>query len=360
VAILIENARPDRATGQPRRADRFLALEIGRGIAAIMVALSHAASLIAEPRWFGITPFGDALSNMNVGVDFFFVLSGFIVTFVHWDDFGRRDRLAHYAIRRFTRVIPPYWVVLSVIVPVYLAVPAFGEPRQHDWLYIASSYFLIPMPEQPVLGVAWTLTFEFFFYLLLGLTIRFGRRTAPLFMLWGAGITLSLMLGLRDYPFSFFGSAYGLQFLLGMALAARLRAGPLPRANILLAAGLVGFFLPVFLLPNIQQIGDGIAARLAFGTAATLIIAGSVELERTGRLTIPTFLVPLGAASYAIYLTHVVTESALIRLGFHLVPGFLGADDMLVALGCAAVIGGLAFHYRIERPLTRALRRRLP
>src|SRR5258708_884314 len=148
---------PGRSAERPARPMRFLTLEIARGIAASMVALSHAASLVAEPRYLGSTPFGDRLANMNVGVDFFFVLSGFIITFVHWDDVGRSGRLARYASRRFTRVFPPYWVILTVIVVIYQAVPSFGEPRQHDWLYVLTSYVLLPMPEQPVLGVAWTL-----------------------------------------------------------------------------------------------------------------------------------------------------------------------------------------------------------
>src|SRR3954463_5354085 len=95
------------AAAGPSNRTRFLGLELGRGIAAIMVALSHAVGLVAEPRWFGAVGFGGHLANLNVGVDFFFVLSGFIVTFVHWGDIGRRDRLANYARQRFTRVFPP-------------------------------------------------------------------------------------------------------------------------------------------------------------------------------------------------------------------------------------------------------------
>lgn len=346
---------------RPASRGRFLTLEIGRFIAAAMVALSHAESLIAEPRWFGVVPLGGRFANMNVGVDFFFVLSGFIVTFVHWDDFGRPDRLAHYASRRFTRVFPPYWVILTVIVAIYLAVPPFGQPRQHDGFYIVASYLLIPLPEQPVLGVAWTLTFELFFYLLLGLVVRFGRRALPLFALWAAGIIVCLCAGLTArYPFAFFGSAYGLQFLLGMALAAGLRRHRVRAPGLLLAGGLAAFFAPALLWLDIQPIADGTVARLVFGAAAGAIIAGAVELERAGRLRAPALLVPLGAASYAIYLTHVVTESAAIRLSFDIAPGALGADGMLVLLGGIGIVGGLAYHYAVERPLTAAVRRRLP
>jgi exopolysaccharide production protein ExoZ len=339
---------------------RFLTLEIGRGIAAIMVVVSHAVSLIAEPRWLGTAAFDGWLANMNVGVDFFFVLSGFIVTFVHWDDFGRPDRLLHYANRRFARVFPPYWVILTVIVPIYLTVPSFGVASQHDWLSIVTSYLLIPMPQQPVLGVAWTLTFELFFYVLLALVIGFGRRALALFVMWGIAIVVCLGAGLDYYPFSFFGSAYGLQFLLGMAVAAGLRKRRVRAPGTLLGVGLVGFFLPVFLWPGIQSILDGTVARLVFGAAAGLIIAGAIGLERAGRLRAPALLVPLGAASYAIYLTHVVTESALIRLFSRIAPGVLGPEAMLLALSLAAVAGGLIYHYWVERPLTRAVRRRLP
>jgi peptidoglycan/LPS O-acetylase OafA/YrhL len=112
------------------------------------------------------------------------------------------------------------------------------------------------------------------------------------------------------------------------------------------------------LLPDLQQVADGVVARLVFGAAAGLIIAGAVELERTGRLRAPTLLVPLGTASYAIYLTHVVTESATIRAARTLAPG-VGPAAMLGLLAVVAVVGGLAFHRAIERPLTGAVRRAL-
>lgn len=346
-----------QASDAVRRERSLQSLEVGRGIAAAMVALSHAISLVAEPRWFGTVPFGGALANMNVGVDYFFVLSGFIITSVHWQDFGRPERLRHYAIRRFTRIYPPYWIILSAIVPIYLAVPSFGEPRQHDWLAIFASYLLVPMPEQPVLGVAWTLTYEIFFYLMLGLAIARGRRALPLLLLWLATILTCQLLGLRDYPASFFGNTYGIEFLLGVAAAAWLRHRKAPMPAVLLAIGLIVFFGTAFLAPTIQNPAGGAYARFVFGPAASLILIGSVELERAGRLAVPSWLVPLGAASYAIYLSHVVTESALIRGAMKLHGAVLGAETMAVLLALAGIAGGLAYHIAVERPALHAVRR---
>jgi hypothetical protein len=55
----------------------------------------------------------------------------------------------------------------------------------------------------------------------------------------------------------------------------------------------------------------------------------------------------------------VVTESAVIRAARALAPTALGPAAMLVLLAVVAVVGGLAFHRAIERPLTGAVRRAL-
>ncbi len=339
---------------------RFATLEVGRGVAATMVALSHATSLTAEPRWLGTIPFGGALANMNAGVDFFFVLSGFLITFVHWDDFGCPTRLAHYASRRFSRIFPAYWIILSVIVPIYLMEPNFGASRQHNWIYIVASYLLIPMPQQPVLGVAWTLTYEVFFYLLLGIAVVFGRATLALFAAWLGVIVFCQIFGIISYPASFFGNAYGAEFLLGMAVAALHRNGNVRLPGFQLLAGVVVFFATTFFALNVQLPAGGTLARLIFGSASALIILGAVTLEKKGRLSVPKWLLPLGAASYAIYLSHPVIESALVRIIVRGGLGWIDAIALCFVLLAGGVIGGFAYHFAIERPVTRIVRHRLP
>src|SRR3984885_1419086 len=84
---------------------RLEGVEAGRGVAALLVVLYHAALHVegdvpGSAVLWGLPHFGHA------GVDFFFVLSGFIISFVHRKDVGRPDRLGHYLERRFTRVFP--------------------------------------------------------------------------------------------------------------------------------------------------------------------------------------------------------------------------------------------------------------
>jgi len=118
-------------TAVPRRLHgKIGTLEVGRGIAAFLVVLDDAGYLVAENRYFGQDAFGGLLLDGHVGVDFFFVLSGFIIATVHLPDIGDRTRLGHYAGRRFFRIMPPYWMILSVIVPVYLGSSLHG-PAWH-------------------------------------------------------------------------------------------------------------------------------------------------------------------------------------------------------------------------------------
>jgi peptidoglycan/LPS O-acetylase OafA/YrhL len=86
-------------------------LQAGRGVAAIAVLLYHLnLELVAR---FG----GASVSGLEVGwagVDFFFVLSGFIIWHVHAGDIGQDGRLGRYLWNRFTRLYPVYWAVLAV------------------------------------------------------------------------------------------------------------------------------------------------------------------------------------------------------------------------------------------------------
>jgi len=59
----------------------------------------------------------------HAGVDFFFVLSGFIIFFVHGKDIGKPSRLPHYVWRRFIRIYPVYWAVtlISIVLAFFFS-----------------------------------------------------------------------------------------------------------------------------------------------------------------------------------------------------------------------------------------------
>src|SRR5579871_6566002 len=88
---------------------RLDSLQAVRAAASLLVVFYHAQSVLEIH--YGFTAFGGMFANGNKGVDLFFVLSGFIMVYIHAGDIGRAERLGHYAFARFTRIYPMVWVV---------------------------------------------------------------------------------------------------------------------------------------------------------------------------------------------------------------------------------------------------------
>lgn len=333
---------------------RIGSLEIGRGVAAFLVVLHHAGAIAEEPRFYGDVPFGGHLHYFYVGVDFFFVLSGFIITWVHWDDLGDRSKLGGYARKRFLRIYPPYWGVLLPLTLLYLMFPAAGIPSQRDPVNILMSALLLPYPPLPVLGVAWTLVHEIFFYALFGLVIVVGRKGLWLMPAWAALIVAGALAGPLPFPASFFLSPFNLEFIFGVGVAVLLRHRTMPLPGLLAFMGAAAFLAFMLFFPAVQV--EPLHGRIAFGLAAALFVAGIVEIEWHRPLALPRLLVLFGAASYAVYLVHPVALSfathALTRLAGRTLP----LEAAVVVTALAATAAGIAYHLTLEKPLTAAAR----
>jgi len=345
------------------RGGKFGSLEFARGIAALLVVLDHAGYMVREDRYFGQDAFGGVLLNLHVGVDFFFVLSGFIISTVHWGDAGRRDRLWHYAKRRFMRIFPPYWIVLTFVVATYALSPQLGVARQHEWPNVVASYVLFPMPDQPVLGVAWTLVFEMAFYVLFAGYIFIGRSLLWIFGPWTIAVLWAAAYGPLDYPIDFLTSPYHLEFAMGVLVAAGVRntadPGKLPMMA-LIAAGLAIFAGCALSMGPSSMLEVPIVGRMVFGTAAAVIIFGATKLEAVDGLRIPPLAQMLGAMSYSLYLSHTVTESAFMRFAMQLPERVRTPENVVIVISIAGILGGWVFWLLIERPLLQHFRKHTP
>ena len=82
---------------QAAHPDRLLGIQLARGMAAFLVCAFHFQNGLS---WIvGYVPFWGVFEFGRSGVDFFFVLSGFIIFLVHADDIGRGHRLSRYTWR---------------------------------------------------------------------------------------------------------------------------------------------------------------------------------------------------------------------------------------------------------------------
>jgi peptidoglycan/LPS O-acetylase OafA/YrhL len=316
-------------------------LQAGRGLAAMAVVFHHAGVYVGEQVGGLPRPFATAMSYGYLGVDFFFVLSGFIIYHTNAWRVSRPGWLRDYAQSRLTRIYLPYWPIGIALAFAYMMLPQISRgDRQWDWL---ASLTLLPGPGLPALSVAWTLQHEILFYALACIMLWSGRVLLGS-MIWAAAILIALPFGFSQEPGI---SPIDLEFLFGIAGAWCLSQGRAQKPWLLSALGCL--LLVAFFLTPANRVYSVI-----FGLGLALILLPVVRLEASGRLTVSSPFLLFGNASYAIYLIHLPILSVLVRLGRGLDPVlllFLG-----VALSAAA---GIAYHKLFELPVLNAVRRRL-
>ena len=335
----------------PPSRPKFQLIEAGRGVAAMLVVFHHIGSMLAEPRFYGAEPFAGHFRNFNVGVDFFFVLSGFIITWVHWRDMGQPNRLKSYAAKRFFRIFPPYWGILFPLILLHAIAPDPAKPLENDPVHIVRSILLLPSPDHPILGVAWTLTFELFFYALFVVLLFKGAGQIRLFWGWAAAIVVVQLTATPPFPLDFLFSPFNLEFIMGVTAAALLRGHPrIPAPALMIAAGITIFAGFMLLAPDVQDVS--LRGRLAFGIPSLLFLLGAVELERRRPVHVPRLLSFLGAASFALYLIHplaILVAAHMIRLT---VGRALPIEATVALMFVAALIAGGLYHLIVEKRLT--------
>lgn len=159
-----------------------------RGFAVFLVFLVHFVAL-AKP-WISSSPsfieFTKSLHTIgNTGVDLFFVLSGYLI---YGSLLSRRQQFLRFISRRIVRIYPAFavvfvaYIILSFVFPAENKIPS---PTTDGIIYLVKNFLLLPglFPIEPMITVAWSLSYEMFYYLVTPLVIqlfRFRDRSAIL------------------------------------------------------------------------------------------------------------------------------------------------------------------------------------
>ena len=157
----------------------FYNIQIARGIAAILVIMSHANLMLGQTILNGLFLPGWS------GVHFFFVLSGFIIFYGNSNDIANPAKLKSYALKRFKRIFPIYWLyTLGALILNYFFLYFVGHNfitwSGHDLSSVIQSIALWPTNMDGatmfILPVAWTLTYEVIFYIVFAALIFSAKR----------------------------------------------------------------------------------------------------------------------------------------------------------------------------------------
>jgi len=250
------------------RQHRVAGVEVARGIAAIFVILFHASRHIN--RAYGTPLLVSAFRFGHAGVDLFFVISGFIILYVHYDDIGNRNRAPRYIQRRLTRIMPTYWVAFALTFAMaMLGTHSLPSPTDLAW-----SAFLLPTDRPMLVGVAWTLRFEMLFYVMFCFVIL-SRKGFSLLALWAGLCAFCVITGTRiSFLPDQFQSGFALQFFFGMSVAYLTKQQAVRNPSVVLAAGILMFACAALL--EDMRILDASASfgTFTYGVPASLIILG--------------------------------------------------------------------------------------
>lgn len=290
---------------------RLRSLQAGRAFAAILVVLSHnGAEIFGNSKYWPRNPVPDLFDTGFAGVAYFFVLSGFIILHVHWEDVAANVGVRTYLRKRFARIFPPYWIVLGAVISAYFLVPRFGDGFEREpWALLSSSLLIAWRMHEPgmpltIMVVAWTLYHEIMFYLIFAALVVHRRLGVCLFALWFAGSAVLLFVPAGKTLIGFYCDPIHLLFGLGMAAAWVFRKAEVPRPGLVAAGGVA-----VYLAVSINELSGTVPLplllhHLPYGVGAAMAVLGFAALERAGRLRVAALLAFLGEASYAIYLVH--------------------------------------------------------
>jgi peptidoglycan/LPS O-acetylase OafA/YrhL len=373
---------------------RFPLFDSLRAIAALGVMLAHVGFFAGAIQHASYGPF---VANLNAGVTLFFVISGFLLyrPFVAADlERRRRPRLRDYARRRVLRIVPAYWVALTVLA-IYPGLLGVFTGKWPFFYFFGQIYGPGTTPVEG-LAVAWSLDVEVSFYVLLPFyawaVSRFAGRFRPerrVSVELGVLLVLAAAsVGLRVWDLQGGGSVLQvtllttfLWFSLGMSLAvisAAVRSRALRPAPVRFVESRPGLcwlaaaavYVLLALLVNSDSAQQEVAytneqwllQHLLAGAVAFLLVLPAVFGDDRSGLPRAVLALPLlgwlGLISYGIFLWHGgvlliwVEEGALAwSEGSRFM--LLTALTLAGTLACAALS-----YYVVERPFLRLKDRR--
>ncbi|WP_424628026.1 acyltransferase family protein [Bradyrhizobium sp. SYSU BS000235] len=326
---------------------RIVSIQYLRAAAALMVVFFHAEGMAAEYFDVAWPSFG------AVGVDIFFIISGFIM----WvTTASERTTPSSFILNRIVRIVPLYWLVTLLLYGGWRIFrdPALLPPVSN----LLQSLFFIPfIPEragiiQPLLITGWTLNYEMFFYVVFACGFLIARRYRLLLIgtVLGALVASRYLVAPSSPVTMTYTSPLLIEFIVGCLLGMMYERKALPRPQMAVLLLVVGglLLLGSGMLPA-SSIGGGRFVR--WGLPAFLVVVGALSLEPL----LKAWRVPmqLGDASYSIYLTHSVVlstlKSAVLIVASTLPPLLAGG---FVVAGCVASIAAGVLVYRfVEAPL---------
>lgn len=348
-----------------------------RGLAILLVLIHHfAIAGVTLPDSFPGRVAQGLTQSAWIGVDLFFVLSGFLITGILYDTRESLNYFRAFYARRFLRIFPLYYGFLFVVM-------AFTRPLQIDWggrqvlylTYLDNALIVKHVFSQPLspffnLNYLWSLAVEEQFYFVWpALVFLLKDRTKIMLlavMLTACSIGVRILMVYKNMPLGAiytFTPARADSLMIGALLALALRSQPETRKRLIRAAWFVLpgslVVLAAFAWPyqklNWESSGLAMFGYTVIALASAALITLSLTTPALHALINRPTLRMLGKYSYGIYVLHVPIITLAARLDL---PGRLGGANAGVGLHLLAfamavlasiALAALSFHFYESR-----------
>lgn len=322
---------------------KIQSIQVLRGIASVLVVLCHTS----------LTSFG------SFGVDFFMVISGFVIMY------STRNKNKSFWMRRIIKIVPLYWFTTIITALFVYFFPQLFNSYEVSMEYLIKSLLFIPYEhsgiQQPILGLAWTLNYEMLFYVIFWVAMKINHRLRGQISIVICGVLVCIGALFSDIimPFSYWTDSIILEFVLGILvylwyeniIVKRVNAG---RTNttirvvcMFIVVGIGSEVMHLFLVSDLPRF-------LTVGIAAALMLCYFLYNEE--KIKWNKELVYLGNISYVLYLIHIYPVRIFERIcrGVITSKGILAYMAIVIAIICAYVWNE-HFEVKIQKALTKKI-----
>lgn len=329
--------------------NKLTGIQIGRGIAALAVVITHSI----EHPLRGV--FDHAQFFGRYGVTLFFVISGYIMVISTGPTTFDPLRFLRNRVRR---VVPLYWVATIFTAALTLIMPNVFKATQFDLTYLVKSLLFVPEYSpgdgtiRPFVKLGWTLNFEMFFYIcfaaLFGLSLKL--RAAGISIIFAILIASGHIFDFKHPILVFYTRIDTLGFAAGVWIAVYTQRINSPSKKLLLSLFLVSALTIIGIIISYKVYEDNPWTQVFLIFACALQVLILAEIKQLGWPS-PKILQLAGDASYSIYLFHMFGVGFSTVILLKLFPSFL-IPTIFIAIISGTILGILVYFY-IEAPLNK-------